>query len=210
MANKSIIDKTTSLVDGHLVGNQQYKAGRLGLCKGKVFILLPGKQKCEYFTDDNGRRVPVFKYRAAFVGSDGLITHIDAVNLSDLVKQTYGKCAKNEQGEWLPYPEVGFEFRNNKKFPASFGDELNCGWTIRKEYCGTDSDGKALYDVLVEEPQMFEVIDTELHWVSRFDSVAWTTAQDEKGNVEMRKTLVPIIERKMTISKKLKDQLATL
>lgn len=191
---KGILDKTKDLVSVNFVNAQQFKLGSTGLCKGRRFVLLKGKQVAEFF-QSGSRSIPVFKYRAAILGPDNKILCVDAINLSDLCRNTYGAVQRDEENNRLPYPEVGFTVSNNgTSIPASFGEEINCGWDVRKQFISKDGD-RSLYDGIIDYEQAFEVDHLEFHWVSEFDTASWTTKRDENGNVAMKLRLIPILKR---------------
>lgn len=188
------IDKTTNLVEASFENAQQYKLGTCGLGTGRRFIVLPGKQKAEYFKAGT-KNIPVFKYRAAMLGRDNEILCIDAVNVSDMIRNTYGQVKYDEEGNRLPAPQIEFAISTNgTRVPSTFGEEVSCGWDVRKQFVKKEGD-KSLYDGVIDYPQAFEVVGHEFHWVSDFDPITWTTKQDEKGFVAMRIKLIPIIKR---------------
>lgn len=195
-----ITDKTKSLYSDNcfLTNNEQYRLGEIGLFKGRKFVLLPGHQYSDPFAREDGKKINVFKYRALMLDRNGKSTAtVDGVKLSDLVKTTYGKCERGEDGKLLPYPKIESTFsRNGNIIPTSFGTTiLNCGWDIKKVYSGEDSVGNKLFNGVIEKPQAFEVVDVELHWLSEYDEVKNGVKIDEDGCVVMRPRLVSIIQR---------------
>ena len=188
------IDKTTNLVEVSFTNSQQFKLGTTGLATGRKFILLPGKQKAEYFKSGS-RNIPVFKYRAAILDKDNNIICIDAINLSDLVRQTYGEVKYTEAGERIPAPQIEFVISSaGNRIPSTFGEEISCGWDVRKQFVKKDGD-TSVYDGVIDYPQAFEVVANQFHWVSDFDVITWATRETDDGHVAMRVKLVPIIKR---------------
>lgn len=191
---KSLLDKTKDLKSESLVNAQQYKLGSTGLSAGRKFILYPGKQLSDKFQSGT-RTVTVFKYKALMLTPDNQPVCIDGVNLSDLCRNTYGKITYNESGERKAYPEIGFTVSSKgNSIPETFGEELNCGWDVRKQFIKKDGDN-TLYDGMIDYPQAFVVDRVEFHWVSDFDSINWSTKRDSNGNVAMKPKLVAIVKR---------------
>ena len=204
MKKLSINDKTKGLYNEEnsaLIGSQQYKLGEIGLMKGRKFILLPGHQYNDPFTrEGDQRKFNIFKYRAMMIDRLGHFTNIiDGVKLSDLTKLTYGKCERGEDNQLKPYPKILVAPNaNGNRVPESFGTvSLNCGWDIRKVYRGEDKVGNKLFDGVIEKPQMFEVVDLELHWMPKFSEIngKFRIEEDEDQCVIMHPQLVCIIQR---------------
>lgn len=188
------IDKTTNLVEASFENAQQFKLGTTGLATGRRFVLLKGKQRAEYFKTGT-KSIPIFKYRAAILDKDNNVICIDGINVSDLVRNTYGEVKYNDNGERLPAPQIEFVLTGTgMRIPSTFGEEVSCGWDVRKQFVKKEGD-KSLYDGVIDYPQAFEVVGHEFHWVSDFDPILWATKQDDKGFVAMRVKLVPIIKR---------------
>lgn len=204
MKTLSFNDKTKGLYNEEnsaLIGSQQYKLGEIGLMKGRKFILLPGHQYNDPFTrEGDQRKFNVFKYRAMMIDRLGHFTGIiDGVKLSDLTKLTYGKCERGDDNQLKPYPKILVAPNaNGNRVPESFGTvSLNCGWDIRKVYRGEDKVGNKLFDGVIEKPQMFEVVDLELHWMPKFSEIAgkFKIEEDDEQCVIMHPQLVCIIQR---------------
>lgn len=204
MKTLSFNDKTKGLYNNEssaLVNSQQYKLGEIGLMKGRKFILLPGHQYNDPFKrEGDSHQFSVFKYRAMMIDRLGSFTGIiDGVKLSDLTKLTYGKCERDENNQLKPYPRVlvAPNARGNR-VPETFGTvSLNCGWDVRKVYRGEDKVGNKLFDGVIDKPQMFEVVDLELHWMPKFSEVSgkFIIEEDAEQCVVMRPQLVCIIQR---------------
>lgn len=201
MSKSLFVDNTASLYESsketHLTGGDQYKLGEVGLFRGRKFVLLTGKQYTDPFARKDGISVDVFKYRALMLDRFGKSTGVvDGVKLSDLVKLTFGKCERGEDGTLLPYPKVETDIsKNNYRIPKTFGNTtLNCGWNIRKKFVGTLEDGTKIYDGVIEEPQAFEVVDMEFHYTPVYDNDK-NVCVDAEGYVEMRPRLVAIIQK---------------